>query len=45
MNKEQEMMRNEAVVAYFRVLYRNLLGGTEDNHENLVKTIGLHAEI
>jgi hypothetical protein len=39
------MMWKEAVVARFNVLSRNLPKMTEENHENLVRIIGLQSEI
>jgi hypothetical protein len=32
---ELERLRKEVVVSYFKVLYRYLHGGTEENHDNL----------
>jgi hypothetical protein len=33
MNNELERMWKEEVVAQFKVLYQNLSGGTEENHQ------------
>jgi hypothetical protein len=39
-----ERMWEEAVVAYFKVLSRNLPGGTEENHQTFVGMAGLRVE-
>jgi hypothetical protein len=44
MNDELKRIWKEAVLAQFKVLSRNLLGGTEENHEKL-QVAGLLAEI
>jgi hypothetical protein len=42
---ELERIWKEKVVAWLKVLSRNLSGGTEKNHENPVRVAGLRAEI
>jgi hypothetical protein len=33
LNDEMERIWIEAVVSYFRALYQNFLGGTQENHD------------
>jgi hypothetical protein len=40
-----ERIRKEAVVAYFKLLFRSLLGGAEETYENLSRDDSLRAEI
>jgi hypothetical protein len=34
MNDEREGMRKEPVLPYFKILYKELFGGAEQNHQN-----------
>jgi hypothetical protein len=36
------MMRKEAVLAYFKILYRILGGGTEENHQIFKSVLSVH---
>jgi hypothetical protein len=45
MNNTWERMWKEEVVAYFKVLVRRFPGGTEETHENPLRTAGLRDEI
>jgi hypothetical protein len=40
MSNEVERIRNGAVVAYLKVLFRNFPGGTEEDHENTFRIAG-----
>jgi hypothetical protein len=37
MKDEEERMRKEVTVTYFKLLFRHFPGGTEENHENLTQ--------
>jgi hypothetical protein len=41
LNKDLERMWKEAVLVYFEVLSRNVLGGTEENHKKSISIAGL----
>lgn len=45
MHAELRRMWKDAAVAYFNVLSRRLAGGTDENHVNCHKVVGVLAEI
>jgi hypothetical protein len=42
---ELERIWKEAAVAYFKVLFRQMPGGIEENHEHIVRIVSLRLEI